>query len=510
MPCQEGRKRPRAACSAGSTSRRSVASVARRMRRRTSGSHHSRSVPPGGARRGRAGPPPRAAAAPAQRLPLEGEPRGGLARGERAVRLRKAREDGRERVGRRARGTRRAAHPAERCRTRRGRGPRPRPRAGTRLPPSRTRIARRSRTSVSAKPGSASPATQMRRSGAGGRAARRRCAASARSDASTLLDRAGVEQVAELLDAHAARAGGRGRARAPARGARPAACRPRTCRSRRSRRAATRRTARRTAVSTSTRSSSRGLDAAQDPAERREVEDVLEALAVRLEHDRELRVAPGDLEQVLRLQPLLPQRRALAGPPARDEQGAASVLAEARAEERRLRELPERRGPRARRGRASRSGTGGGTSASGKWSAMPSSDQSDWASMPEVVAQPRAEGHRPGRVHTTAERREHAHAPVADLVAEALDDDRAVRRDHARRTLLVAQERDEVRGSPPLEVVVGLQPVARRVVRERDELARGAPDPLSELERPPDALALPERGDRRACPERATRARGRG
>ncbi len=47
MPCQEGRKRPKAACSAGSTSRRSTASVARRIRRSTSVSHHSRSEPPG-------------------------------------------------------------------------------------------------------------------------------------------------------------------------------------------------------------------------------------------------------------------------------------------------------------------------------------------------------------------------------------------------------------------------------------------------------------------------------
>ena len=46
-PCQLGRKRPRVACSAGSTSRRSAASDARRSRRSTSTSHHSRSVPPG-------------------------------------------------------------------------------------------------------------------------------------------------------------------------------------------------------------------------------------------------------------------------------------------------------------------------------------------------------------------------------------------------------------------------------------------------------------------------------
>jgi hypothetical protein len=98
-------------------------------------------------------------------------------------------------------------------------------------------------------------------------------------------------------------------------------------------------------------------------------------------------------------------------------------------------------------------------------------------------------------MHAAAERRQHADAPVPDLVSEALDDDRAVGRDNAGRALLVAQERDEVGGRPPLQVVVLLQPLARCLVRERDELAGRAADPLAELERPPDALALPERRD---------------
>src|SRR3712207_1800819 len=47
----------------------------------------------------------------------------------------------------------------------------------------------------------------------------------------------------------------------------------------------------------------------------------------------EVRVAAGDLEERLCLQALLPERRPLARPPARDEKGAGGVLAEARAEE---------------------------------------------------------------------------------------------------------------------------------------------------------------------------------
>ena len=52
--------------------------------------------------------------------------------------------------------------------------------------------------------------------------------------------------------------------------------------------------------------------ALQQPLQRRQVEDVLQALAVGLEHDRERRVAARDLQQRLRLQALLPERRALA------------------------------------------------------------------------------------------------------------------------------------------------------------------------------------------------------
>ena len=69
IPCQAGRKRPSAACSAGSTSRRRTASVARRIRRRTSGSHHSRSVPPGLSSPRTSSPRARALAAPTRPPP---------------------------------------------------------------------------------------------------------------------------------------------------------------------------------------------------------------------------------------------------------------------------------------------------------------------------------------------------------------------------------------------------------------------------------------------------------
>ena len=81
------------------------------------------------------------------------------------------------------------------------------------------------------------------------------------------------------------------------------------------------------------------LQALEQLLQRGEVEDVLQALPVRLEDDRERAVLARDLEQALRLEPLLPERRPLAGPPARDQQRSARVLAEVRAEERGGREL---------------------------------------------------------------------------------------------------------------------------------------------------------------------------
>src|SRR5262249_21776923 len=80
------------------------------------------------------------------------------------------------------------------------------------------------------------------------------------------------------------------------------------------------------------------LDAPQRLDEARQIEDVAQALAVRLEEDRERRVARSHREQIVRALALRPQRRALAGEAAGQEERARRALAEARREERRLRE----------------------------------------------------------------------------------------------------------------------------------------------------------------------------
>ena len=246
----------------------------------------------------------------------------------------------------------------------------------------------------------------------------------------------------------------------------------------------------------------------EQPPKGRKVEDVLEALAERLEHDREVGIAPGDLQEALRLEALLPERGPLAGPAARDQEGAGRVLPEAGAEERGASELgddevlelvraheqllEQRRGVCV--GQVQRD-------------AVVRPDEVDLE--PERLAQACRERERPRRVDACPERREDAQPPVADLVAEALDDDRPVGREHAGRVLLLAEECQEVPGRALVELVLAGQAVARLRVGKRDQLAAGPPDRLAELVRPPDALALPERDETRARPAPARRARGR-
>ncbi len=71
------------------------------------------------------------------------------------------------------------------------------------------------------------------------------------------------------------------------------------------------------------------------PDQAREIEDVAQALPVRLEQDRELAVARRDGQQVGRPLALLPQRRATTRPAARKQQGAGRVFPEAGGEQRR-------------------------------------------------------------------------------------------------------------------------------------------------------------------------------
>ena len=195
---------------------------------------------------------------------------------------------------------------------------------------------------------------------------------------------------------------------------------------------------------------------AQQLDEARHVEHVAQALAVGLEDDREVGVALGDLQQRLRLQPLLPQRRALARVSARDQQRTAGVLAEARAEQRARRELLDDRV-------LDLVGLEHHQLGAGRLVGVGEVDDDPVVGPDRVglqavlLADAAAQREAPRGMHAPAVGRQHAQPPVADLVAEALDDDRAVRWDDARRILLLAQVGEQVRGGERVEVVVGLE-----------------------------------------------------
>ena len=251
------------------------------------------------------------------------------------------------------------------------------------------------------------------------------------------------------------------------------------------------------------------LQSLEDALQRRQVEDVLQALAIGLEHDRERAVLPRDLKQVLRLQPLLPERCPLAGTPARDQERAGGVLAEAGAEERGLphfadHELldlvrPDQQVGEVRRRIRLREVEGD-----------PVVRPDRLGFEPEGIAETRGQRHPPRRMHAAAERRQDADAPVADLVAEALDDDRAIGRDNAGRGRLLSEEGEQVLRRARVEVVV-LPQVGERVLVGAGRRAHARRGRSSRPARTACRFPRPSRTARlREPPARARRARGPG
>src|SRR5262249_28955708 len=80
------------------------------------------------------------------------------------------------------------------------------------------------------------------------------------------------------------------------------------------------------------------LEALQDLDRGRQVEDVAQALAIRLEDDREGAEARGDRQEIRRALSEVPERAAPPGVPPRQQQRPARVFPEVRREERRVAE----------------------------------------------------------------------------------------------------------------------------------------------------------------------------
>ena len=96
---------------------------------------------------------------------------------------------------------------------------------------------------------------------------------------------------------------------------------------------------RRRAVSTSSTRTRRCAMPVISSRQGRDVVDVLQAFADGLQHDREVGILAGHVEQLGGALALLPQRRAAPGVPARQQQGAGRAFAEPRREQRRAAHL---------------------------------------------------------------------------------------------------------------------------------------------------------------------------
>ena len=408
-------------------------------------------------------------------------------------------------------------------RPRRGTAPRPRWRSSARPrrsgpgPRAASRPARRATVAATATPPSVRAATsavdrspsRRSRSWTPSSVVARRSSASAWSAARGRPARPGRAARA-APPGRAARAAGRGRASARRRGARRAACRRRTCRPRRSRTAGCSRTA-------SPAASRRRGPRSRGGRRRARISRSAGRSKTSDRHSRyvstrigKLAVARGDGQQVGRALALLPERRPRPGPAARQQQRPRRVLAEPAREQRRRRELPDDQvldlvglGEEQRLDAVERRVALGQPDRD----AVVRPDRLDLE--PEPLADPRLERQRPRRVDAAAERRQQAQPPVAELVAEALDDDALVGRQGAGRLALVLEVREQVLGRQLVEVVRLAQ--ARRRGRATALAAREVRLELAdERARSPArarSAARPRRPSRTAAC-RARRARG--
>ena len=112
---------------------------------------------------------------------------------------------------------------------------------------------------------------------------------------------------------------------------------------------------------------------------------------------------------------------------------------------------------------------------------------------PETLLHPSLDRERPGRMHARAERGQDADPPVAQLVAEAFDDDRPIVRDRAPGGFgLFVDVGDEVPRGALVEPDVLTEPAHHVVAPRGAELAREPPDRPAELDRSARTGRLPE------------------
>ena len=258
-----------------------------------------------------------------------------------------------------------------------------------------------------------------------------------------------------------------------------------------------------------------GLDVAHQLGEARNVEDVLEAFADRLQDDRERAELAGHLEQLGGTLALLPQRGALAGAAARQQQRAGGALAEPGREQRRAADLVgddlvdlalvegDVRGADGRllgarcvqRGADLRGLLVEQVQAHQVGVRQPQHNAvvgvHDLGVHAVPLGEPGAQREGPRGVDLGAEGGVHDDPPVAELVPEALHDDRAVVGDVSAGLALFGQVRQDVVGGPGVESGCQ-QPQPGVVLRECADLAKERPQRAAQFQRAAQLVALPE------------------
>ena len=221
------------------------------------------------------------------------------------------------------------------------------------------------------------------------------------------------------------------------------------------------------------------------------VEDVAQAFAIGLEEHREAGIAGCYGQQIVGPFALLPERGSSICTAAGQEQGAACGFAKTPGEECRCSQLAQ--DELHDFGGLDHEPVGGG------WFVAVGEAEDEAVVTPEGFdirttggADAGCDGHGPGNVNAAAEGGEDADAPVAQLVAGALDDDVAVVGNLAGSFLLVGEEAHEVFGCAGVEVVVADE--AAQGCREwhSAQLADHGADAAAEFQRAAGTIAFPE------------------
>ena len=233
------------------------------------------------------------------------------------------------------------------------------------------------------------------------------------------------------------------------------------------------------------------LNLLQRRYERRNIEHIAEHLAIRLEDDRERSEARRHLQQVVGTFALLPEWLASVGAKAREQQRARGGFAELRGKHRAGAELAddelfdlvgigdEQLGARRRVGVGE---------ADDESIVAPHRLDLDL----QLVAHLRRHGHGPGRVNASAERREYADPPVAEVVEHALDHDRTIVGDGAGSGLLILEVLEKVSRCQFAEVVFRRQALHGGGGLHGADLAHERADSLTEGHRALGGIGLPE------------------